>query len=74
MLVLSEGPQNLFRLSWWYRSSQGTDFDISEIAGPATLPQTNNMGVCNIRGPDTYRARIVGPILQGRPQTKTPNS
>ena len=32
VLAVSKGPQSQFRYCWWYRSSHGTDFDISEIA------------------------------------------
>ena len=34
ILVVSKGPRRQFRFCWWYRSSHGTDFDMSETAGP----------------------------------------
>ena len=32
ILAVSKGPQSQFRYCRWYRSSHGTDFDISETA------------------------------------------
>ena len=34
LLAVSKWPQSQFQYCWWYRSSRGSDFDISEIAGP----------------------------------------
>ena len=34
-LAVSKGPQRQFRYCWWYRSSHGTDFDVSEMLSPA---------------------------------------
>ena len=36
--TVSKGPQSQFRYCLWYRSSHGTDFDISEIASPVEIP------------------------------------
>ena len=34
ILAVSKGPLSQLRYCLWYRSSHGTDFDISEIASP----------------------------------------
>ena len=34
IVAVSKGPHSQFRYCWWYRSSHGTDLDVSEIASP----------------------------------------
>ena len=34
ILAVLKAPQSQFRYCLWYRSSHGTNFDISEIASP----------------------------------------
>ena len=38
MLAVSTGPQRQFGHYWQYRSSHGTDFDVSELASPVLAP------------------------------------
>ena len=37
ILAVVKGPQSQTRYCSWYRSSHGTDFDISEIAIPVSI-------------------------------------
>ena len=52
VLSISKGPQSHLRFCWWYRSSHGTDFDVSERAGPV-LPVIGpaSADICQAMGP-----------------------
>ena len=46
ILAVSEGPQSHLRYSLWYRSSHGTDFDMSEIASPENHTKDGHGTLC----------------------------